>query len=269
MKIVENLSALALRQLIDGASPPAGTEAGDGVELSKRLLATQGERMRAMLGRTIDATWRALQVALAGSSWWEQVRERVPPGEQAALGEKVPAFLGLALLKELPADAEFRQRCRTELHSGQQSGLLGGEPEAGSEAGWLPLVAAPDADRRLVQQIADELRHHFPTLAELVSPRADGVPLLARLVRVCFCREAAGVPELAALPAVTALPASDKAALDALADLRTHHAQRLEALLTAPVGRDAPRSLDIDAETRAAPEPMPQLGRAVLRLLRQ
>jgi tetratricopeptide (TPR) repeat protein len=271
MKIVENLSALALRQLIDGASLPPGTEAGDGVELGKRLLATQGERVRTVLGRTIDLTWRALEIALAGPSWWEQVRDRVLPSEQAALNEKLPAFFNLSLLKELPAgDADFRQRCRAELHAGRQSDLLGGEPDAGGEANWLPQAAAPDVDRRLVEQIADELRPAFPTLSEFLSPRpGDNSPLLAKLARLCFCREAAATSELAALPAIAALSPADKASLDALADASAQHAQRLDALLTAPVGRDAPRALDIEAETRSAPEPMPQLGRAVLRLLRQ
>src|SRR5262249_2808963 len=96
MKIVENLSALALRQLIDGTSATARGEAAGAVELWMRQFREHGDRLKAALVKACDRAWKAVEVTLAGQPWWDVCKGQLRPGEETTLGEKVQAFLGTA-----------------------------------------------------------------------------------------------------------------------------------------------------------------------------
>src|SRR5262249_47294884 len=127
MKIVENLSALALRQLIDGASPSAGNGA-KGAELVRQQLEAQGEKVRHVLRKTCQHTWAALELALAGPGWWEAARGRLTPDEQTALGPKVQALFAVELLGDLSAySAAALRQCLHELRTAKREQRLTGD----------------------------------------------------------------------------------------------------------------------------------------------
>jgi tetratricopeptide (TPR) repeat protein len=281
MKIVENLSALALRQLIDGATKAFAAETPGGVPSLRRLLTSQPDRFRAALTRAAEHSWRGLEVSLAGNPWWEQCRGQLQPDE-TALGTKVQAYLDAGLLGDLSRqNPALRRACLRELRAGLKSKVLTGELDASGNLDWLERTLTPEtqdpmaADWRLVEQVADELRPGSPALAEFLTVRpADRQPLLAKAVRLFFRYFLETDSELAPLPAVASLPRlahQEKAALAALADVLSQHAERLDNLLTLAdsLPEESGLALEIEAETRSAADPIPYLGGIVVRGLRR
>ena len=75
MAILQQLSTLTLRQLIDGAVKAAGfkivEEGTDGVvTLLSRHFVDHSQRLTAALHTANDRAWRAMEISLAGDSWW-------------------------------------------------------------------------------------------------------------------------------------------------------------------------------------------------------
>lgn len=274
MKIVENLSALALRQLVDGAAP--ATDEAAGAALIRGQFIAHPDKLRLALARAVDHGWKALEVALAGKPWWEVARTRLAPGEEATFGQKISLFIDAALLGDLAgANAELRRQALRELRTARHAGLLGGELDRSEELGWLEGAFAPGADGewRLVEHIADELRQAFPALSEWLHVRREGPSPLVVAVRLFFRRAVALEPDLAKsapFAKLTPLTAGERAAADALADVLANHAPRLDELLAlAAPEEDLEHLLDIDTETRTAPEPIPTVGKAVQAALRR
>jgi tetratricopeptide (TPR) repeat protein len=273
MKIVENLSALALRQLVDGTAPAA---AETGAALVRGQFTAHPEKLRQALARAIDQGWKAFEVGLAGKAWWEICRPRLHPGEETTLGAKLPVFLDAMVLGEFSVpNPDLRRQALRELRSARHGGLLIGELDRSAELNWLDAAFAPgtpgiEAEWRLVEQIADELRQAFPALSELLHLRREGSSPLVAAVRLYFRRAVAQEPELAqGFAALPPLSPAERAAADALADVLAGHAARLDELLALASGEDAEHALDIEAETAGAPEPIPSVGKAILAALRR
>ncbi len=271
MKIVENLSALALRQLADGTAP--GT---DGAALVRSQFSAHPEKLRQALSRAVDQGWKALEVALAGRPWWDGAKSRLAPGEDATLGSKLGVFFDAAPLGEWTVpDPELRKSALRDLRNARHGGLLGGELDRSGNLAWLDaaFTSGPEGEWELVDVVADELRQAFPALSEFLNLRRDGPSPLVLGVRVFFRRAVANEPELAHAGPFAAMPplsAADRSAADAVADLFSHHATRLDELLALATGDDdIERALDIEAETRSAAEPMPVVGKAILAAIRR
>src|SRR5579862_193514 len=133
MKIVENLSALALRQLADGTGPGA-----NGAALVRSQFSTHPEKLRQALARAVDQGWKALEVALAGRPWWESAKSRLSPGEDATIGSKLAGFFEAAPLGEWTVpDPELRKDALRDLRTARHGSLLGGELDRSGELGWL------------------------------------------------------------------------------------------------------------------------------------
>jgi tetratricopeptide (TPR) repeat protein len=271
MKIVENLSALALRQLADGNAPGA-----EGVALVRSQFSTHPEKLRQALARAVDQGWKALEIALGGRPWWDGARSRLSPGEDATIGNKLTVFFDAAPLGDWTVpDPELRKNTLRDLRTARHGHLLGGELDRSGELTWLDAAfeSGPEGEWELVDQIADELRQALPALSEFLTLRRDGPSPLVSGVRLFFRRAVAVEPELANAGPFAALPAlttPERTAADGLADLFSHHATRLDELLALATGDDdIERVLDIEAETRSAADPMPTVGKAINSALRR
>lgn len=271
MKIVENLSALALRQLADGTAPGS-----DGLALVRSQFSAHPEKLRQALTRAVDQDWKALEVALAGRGWWESARSRLSPGEDATIGSKLVGFFEAAPLGDWTVpDPELRKSALRDLRTARHGGLLHGELDRSGELTWLDAAfqPGPEGEWELVDQIADELRQALPALSEFLTLRRDGPSPLVAGVRLFFRRAVAIEPELANAAPFSALPTltpAERTAADGMADLFSHHATRLDELLALATGDDdIERVLDIEAETRSAAEPMPTVGKAIQSALRR
>src|SRR6516225_9448103 len=115
MPLLMKLSALALKQVVDGACKAfgfvAGAAVGDAVSafLGQRF-ADHSQRLGQALARAADNARKALEVALAGDSWWDRVKGVLARGEEQSFRRQVRAFLDAAPLTGLPGHGdEFRK----------------------------------------------------------------------------------------------------------------------------------------------------------------
>src|SRR5205823_1161724 len=117
MGILLKLSTLALRHLIENARKAWGLEASelaDGViEVATRKLlrhfTDHSQKLTRALKRANERAWKALDVALAGESFWERCRLFVASGDERAFRQQLRAFLEVAPLPPLEARAGLRQ----------------------------------------------------------------------------------------------------------------------------------------------------------------
>ena len=108
MRIFLSLSALAVRQLVDGAGRAVGLKvAGEGMDLVTNFLVArfsdQSQRLTTALQRANDRAWKALEIALAGESLWTWLDR----AENKAFREQVRAFLEASPLVGLPGDGNL------------------------------------------------------------------------------------------------------------------------------------------------------------------
>ncbi|HTU18759.1 MAG TPA: hypothetical protein VMG10_11920 [Gemmataceae bacterium] len=249
MIIVQHLSALAVRQVLGGICQAAGVETGpSAVETVVGLLVSRftdhSQRLVHALQRANARAWRALEIALAGDSWWDRIKVSLARREDQAFREQVSAFLQTTPLAGLPSHGpEFRQQCLRELRAAHKQGLLAGalQPAAlAREAGQFACFADPQsllhAEAQAVDSIASVLRQAgFDALAHLVSLRPEQqLPMLVIAVRYFFRREIETDPQLfqgLSFTQMERLGQQQENAYAALDAALRQHADRLEELL--------------------------------------
>src|SRR5437764_7288366 len=130
MPILQNLSGLALQQVVNGACKAlgvvAGSNAGQAVaDFLGRRFGDHSQRLSDALVRAADSAWRALEVALAGDSFWDRVKLTLGGGDEKAFRAQVQEFLKVTPLGELPGHGdEFRKVALSELRAARKQGLL-------------------------------------------------------------------------------------------------------------------------------------------------
>jgi len=271
MRMVEALSTISLRPLLDGAAPPAAEFWGR---------QWPDNRLRALLERVADRAWRSLEVAVAGPAWWERCKILLRPGEDTAIGERVQVFLDSAAVADTPAlGADWRRKALRDFQAARQRGLLASDSDWPAwhtiQEAIAAAVGQADADDPALNQIAVELRQaNFTTLADLLAERSTGaVPILAAAARYFLRREIDADADLSGQLSAAGLapPAADAPfRFDALGDVLAAHAPRLEALLATVVGVPAEPTgypLDIEREMQGRGEPVQALAQAVLQAL--
>ncbi|HWG45241.1 MAG TPA: hypothetical protein VN688_20925 [Gemmataceae bacterium] len=249
MGVIQQLSALAVRQLLGGICHAAGLEAGgSAVETVVGVLANHfndhSQRLLLALQRSNERAWRALEIALAGDSWWDRIKVSLARREDQAFREQVSAFLQATPLAGLPSHGpEFRQQCLRELRAAQKQGTLSDalQPRAlAEEAGAFARFADPhgllQAEWQIVDAIAETLRQaRFSALAHLVSLRSvQDLPMLVIAVRYFFRREIETDPRLfqgLTFTQMERLGQQQETAYAALDAVLRQHAGRLEPLL--------------------------------------
>src|SRR4051812_44599178 len=98
MGILLSVSGLALRGAVGAACEAAGVQGGvhavDGVvRLLRQRFTDHSQRLTRALQTANDRTWRALEVALAGDSWWERCKVRLASGEERGFRDQLRSFL--------------------------------------------------------------------------------------------------------------------------------------------------------------------------------
>lgn len=249
MVLVQQLSVLAVRPVLAGICQAAGVDPGSSaVEAVVALLANRftdhSQRLVLALQRANERAWRALEIALAGDSWWDRIKVSLARREDQAFRDQVSAFLHATPLAGLPSHGpEFRQQCLRELRAAHKQGLLGGslQPAAlAAEAGQFATFADPQsllkAEEHVLGSMAAVLRQAgLGSLAHLVSLRpAQEVPLLVIAVRYFFRREIESDPQLfqgLAFARMECLSQQQEIGFAALDAVLRRHSDRLEELL--------------------------------------
>jgi tetratricopeptide (TPR) repeat protein len=190
MRIVEHLSDLALRQLL-------GESAGAVLGLFRDRFSDQGRLLLEALRTAQVRAWGALEIALAGTSWWETLRPALVSREEEVLDREVRSFLDAAPLPELAGKSFFRKECLRELQEARRGGLLDGtlsaaelEGKASSRVRYANPQAVMLAEWQALEGLAAELEGKgCKSLAWLLRQRpSSGPPLLVLAVRYFFRR---------------------------------------------------------------------------------
>lgn len=284
MSIVQNLSALALRPLLNGADL-ATAEAGAGPDALTGVLAErfteQQERLSAALHQANERAWLALDMALAGEMFYERVKGSLRRNADELCRQHIRTFLDSASLPELANHGtELRQQCLDELRAARSEGLLSLvelDPRALAEETGNVRMGTRQGQRESEEQafdrMADEMRqNNYPALALLLSLRpAQDSHFLVSAARF-FLRRALEADD--ALTLGWPLAAAEESDLGngfaALAEAFEFTGPRLESLLReVRVVVSDPRSteLNIKAELPRQEHAIQELGHEVIKLL--
>ncbi len=210
MRILQNLSSLTLRGVVGGACVAAGCEAGIGavdkvVGLLTRRFIDHSQALGRALERSNEQAWKALEVALAGDSFWDRCKVAFSSADDKAFREQVRPFLDACPLAELSGKAQFRQDCLRELRAAARANQLTGgalDPQAlARQAGAFAAHSDPQsllgAERQALEQMSEDLRGAgHVNLAAFVALRPQGEPLLVIAARFFFRRSVEDDPKL-------------------------------------------------------------------------
>ena len=287
MRILSNLSALAVRQLVGGACHAAGVgHAAEGAEqvvgFLTRHFTDHSRRLTRALEETNDRAWKALEVALAGDSLWDRARLALASGDDRAFREQVRPFLDACPLAELHGRDAYRRSCLEQLCAARKAGLLSGgglDPAAlARKAGALARFGDPDgllaAEVEALAEMGDDLRQAgHADLAAFVALRPQrGEPLLAVAARYFFRRaveEDAALFQGLAFAKLEQLQEGQDAAFRGLERLLGEQGARLEQLLggvQATVAATHDAVLDVREEQRRQGEQGRDIYQAVVDL---
>jgi serine/threonine protein kinase len=237
MGILQHLSDLALRQVVgEGAIAVVGLLRNQFADSSRRLL-------NALLTANKRA-WQAMELALAGPSWWNKVKAAFARQEDQAFAREVQTFLDATPLPEFDGKTKFRLECLRELQQARKKGALTGgtlSPEelsqrAGRWARYADPQALLQAEWQGVQDVSKELETMgCRSLGWLLQQRPhSGMPLLVVAVRYFFRREVEADAELFRGLSFQQLEGLTQAQATGLRDLHHalgQHGQRLEEML--------------------------------------
>ena len=130
MSILNHLGGLALKGAAEGAAHLTGVGAiGAGAEVIAGLLQKQfsdnSQRLPRAIERAATRAWRAVEVSLAGRSWWDRCKLTLATGDDRAIRKQVQAYLDANPLDGVDGHGpDFRSQCLAQLQGARKAGLL-------------------------------------------------------------------------------------------------------------------------------------------------
>jgi len=250
VSILIELSSLALKGVAEAASEFAGLDvAGKGVEVLvgvlKRRFFDNSQPLNRALGRASTKAWSAVEVALAGRSWWERCKRVLATGDERAIRAQVNAYLEAHPLDGVDGHgSNFRATCVAQLQAARKAGLLDrgtADPaELAQRVGDLSRFGdrsgVVEAEYRVLNDIAERLRKQgYEALATFLTLRpASGPPLLVGAMRYFFQREVQRDEQLfrgLAYARLESIAEGQQQGFEGLAETLEEHGARMEQLL--------------------------------------
>lgn len=241
MRILQTLSALAVRQVL------GENRADSMLQFLSDRFGDNSQRLQLALQLANERAWQAIEITLAGSSWWQKAKEVIlHNSEDRALKQQIEAFLSAIVVDQPPADQpHFRLRCLEELRACRKARLVPGEPmpgaqqvveEAGALARFDDQSRLLQAELQAVAAMARELEHRqYPNLARFIGLRPpEGRPILVTAVRYFFRREVENDPKLSAgltFDQLESLSQTQQQGFDALQGALREHGLRVQEML--------------------------------------
>jgi hypothetical protein len=195
----QNLSVLALRQLVNGACSTLGLSGGGDkvMDYLANRFTKHSQKLTTALQKANEQAWKTLEIALAGDSLWDRCKVVLASADDKAFREQVQAFLAESPLRKVKAEQRpILQQALKELRAARERGVLTegslAPAQLARQAGALASFNDPqtilDEEWRAVQGIAGELRETCPNryrvLAAKINPN-----ILVVAVRYYFRRE--------------------------------------------------------------------------------
>jgi serine/threonine protein kinase len=198
-EVALDLSGLALKGVCEAIELGmiAGVVEG-AVKLVARHFLDQSERLPRALNKSNERAWRILELALAGETILDKVREKISRAEDRAFLNKIREFLKQAELPGVPDSEKFRKQCLQELRKARASGklelrTLPAEQLARKTVDFARFKEPKkliEAEWALLNTLVEHLKTDYPNLALLLVQRPqDGPPLLVMAARYYFRRE--------------------------------------------------------------------------------
>ncbi len=236
MELVQKLSLLTARQLFADIAAARGE--GARVQLADLLdRHADGALLAAALARAQARSWKAVEIVLAGESFWDGCMVFLSPEDSRALRARVESLREQTLLPgSTEAAVERRRQCLHELRKAHQAGLQV-EGTFNLRALAQSLRATGDEAEAPGKRLAGELRRaDYPALADLLEPRRAGdVPLVVAALQHFLRRELDNAPDLRqalGLDTARPLPESQEAALGMIGDVMAVHGRGLQEWLS-------------------------------------
>src|SRR5262245_54196355 len=294
MSITQNLCALTLNSVVGGALQTVGVEAGMGavegvVGLLGQRFIDHSESLTRALQKSSEHAWKAVEVALAGDSFWDRCKLVFSSADDKAFRESVRPFLDACPLAELSGKVQFRQDCLRELRAAARANVLAvgalDPPALARQTGAFARYNNPqsllDAEMQTLEQMGEDLRTAgYANLAAFVSLRPQrGEPILVIAARFFFRRNIEDDPKLfrgLAFAQLEALQGAQEQALAGLHKALVDQGDRIETVLLdvqsalasiqQTVTATHETALDIRAEQQRQSEQTRDLYGAVLEL---
>jgi hypothetical protein len=252
VSLVAKLSSLALRPVLGGVVGVVlpGVEFGYSDEAACAIeqffvsrFTDPSKQLRTALSRAADRSWRAVEIALTGESFWSWLTDRC---EDKAFRADIRTFLDSNPLQLPPGrDEAFRRAALDQLRAARKAGLIPGDDPSPQTAAkqttnflrFAAPTAVCEAEWRVMGEVAGSLREYrHSALADLVElrPVANQPPLLAVAVRFFFRREVETNPQLfqgLVYDQVDQVGQALEAGLGRLQDALQNHGERLLAIL--------------------------------------
>jgi serine/threonine protein kinase len=285
MNVFACLSSVALRGVAEALGAAGIAEGADAATrvVAGRFMDNSLKLTRA-LTRANERAWRALEIALAGESWWDRCKGMLASADARALRDQVRAFIASAPLPEFHGSALLlRRQCLEQLQAARKAGALkSGDldlKQLARRSVDLQRFADPgsrlDATFHILGEAGTILRQAgYPALAQFLDLRpANGEPLLVIAARFFFRREIETDDELfqgLMVARVEQIAQGQQAGFSGLAEALDEHGDRLEWMLSdvqALLGEVHGSVLDVKAELERQGQQMQDLGREVLEAL--
>jgi tetratricopeptide (TPR) repeat protein len=291
MSLFSKLAALAFKGAAGAAAGSLGfVGAGGAGEAVAEFLANRihdhSTNLTEALDRAQARAWRAVELCLAGPSWWNTITSAFSSADERGFRDQVQAFLNANPLDGIDGHGpDFRAQCLAQLNTIRKIGLLKREPldakelakQVGNLSRYGDASGAVNAEfAHLTEATAGLRREGYVALATFLELRpGGGPPLLVAALRYFFQREVEHDDELfrgLAYARLEALDAGQKQGFVSLGQALDSHAARLENMLAdvqSIVVQTHTDVLDIKAEVARQGQQMQELGKAVLQALEQ
>ena len=203
MKIIQTLICYGLRH---AAGEVAADTAGKAIEILVAHFTDESQALPKASAAANERTWKALAVALAGDTFWDQCKAFVGADQTLrTLRVQLEPFLRAAALDQLPK--EFGDDCFAELKKFRSSADFKDRPVPAADfkrelTNWKRYTdprGVIEGAVAAVNGVAQALDKNYPSLASLLRQRTgQEPPLLASLFAFFLRAEIAKNKELAA-----------------------------------------------------------------------
>ena len=249
MGIFLSLSGIALREVVGGALQKVGLGGGSDavVGFLTERFTDHSQTLTKALQTANERAWKALEVALAGESFWERCKVRLASADDQAFGKQVRTFLDNSYLRQWGITQSAKcQQCLTELRrlrkdGGLTTGRLAPD-ELARQAGDFARFSDPhsvlEAEWRVIDRAAAEIQKadcRVLTKLLVARPPGGGASILAIGVRYFFRREVENDPQLSqglAFAKLEAIHDAQEKGFAALNEALSKQGQRLESMLS-------------------------------------
>src|SRR6516165_7792352 len=114
MRITQNLCVLTLKGFVGGALQALDCESGFGavegvVGFLGQRFTDHSQALTRALHQSNAQAWKALEIALAGDSFWDRCKMVFSTKDDKAFREQLRPFLDACPMAELSGKAQFRQ----------------------------------------------------------------------------------------------------------------------------------------------------------------